>query len=107
VDWRDGIDDLLVDGPSSLEQSESSGSSSALHTDRPMMAWRDELDEELEQVRKTCEDLGADDEMTDLVLASHHRLNRALLEVMVARGGGMRDYVQHKLSIWEAILGDP
>jgi hypothetical protein len=62
-------------------------------------------DDELERVRKTCVDLGADEEMTELVLASHRR-DRTLLEVMVADGDDLRDYVQYKLGVWEAIFDE-
>ena len=48
-------------------------------------------------------DLGADDEMTELVLASH-RHDRTLLDVMLGNGDDLRDYVQYKLAIWEAIF---
>jgi len=50
-------------------------------------------------------DLGADEEMTKLVLASHCQ-NRTLLDDMVANGDDLRDYVRHKLAIWEAILNE-
>jgi hypothetical protein len=49
--------------------------------------------------------LGADEEMTKLVLASHCQ-NRTLLDDMVANGDDLRDYVRHKLAIWEAILNE-
>jgi hypothetical protein len=44
--------------------------------------------------------------MTAVVLASH-RHDRSLLDVMVADGGDLLDYVRHKLAIWEAIFTDP
>ena len=43
--------------------------------------------------------------MTELVLASH-RHDRTLLDVMVADGDDLRDYVQYKLAIWEAIFNE-
>ena len=50
-------------------------------------------------------ELGADQEMTELVLASH-RHDRTLLAVMVANGDDLRGYVQYKLAIWEAIFNE-
>ena len=61
--------------------------------------------DEFERIRRACVDLGADEEMTKLVLASHCQ-NRTLLDDMVANGDDLRDYVQHKLAIWEAILNE-
>jgi hypothetical protein len=61
---------------------------------------------ELGRIRQACEDLGADQEMTTLVLASHRR-DRSLLDVMVADGGDLVGYVRHKIAVWEAILTDP
>ena len=60
---------------------------------------------ELERVRRACVDLGADEEMTELVLASHCH-DRTLLDVMTAAGDDLRDYVRHKLAIWEAIFNE-
>ncbi len=60
---------------------------------------------ELKRIRRACVELGADQEMTELVLASH-RHDRALLDVMVANGDDLRDYVQYKLGIWEAIFNE-
>ena len=60
---------------------------------------------EFERVRRACVDLGADEEMTELVLASHCH-DRTLLDVMTAAGDDLRDYVQHKLAIWEAIFNE-
>jgi hypothetical protein len=65
----------------------------------------DATGDELERVRMACVDLGADEEMTGLVLASH-RHDRTRLDVMVARGGDLRGYVQSKLAIWEAIFDE-
>ncbi len=59
--------------------------------------------DESERIRRACVDLGADEEMTELVLASHCQ-DRTLLDAMVANGDDLRDYVQHKLAIWEAIF---
>ncbi len=59
--------------------------------------------DEFAQIRRTCVDLGADQEMTELVLASHLH-DPTLLDVMVANGDDLRGYVQHKLAIWEAIF---
>ena len=61
--------------------------------------------DEFERIRRACVDLGADEEMTELVLASHCQ-NRTLLDDMVANGDDLRDYVQYKLAIWEAILNE-
>jgi hypothetical protein len=58
---------------------------------------------ELARIRGICGELGADAEMTVLVLASH-RHDRGLLDVMLSEGGDLRDYVRRKLAIWEAIL---
>lgn len=60
-------------------------------------------EEELAQIRQACEELGADEEMTGLVLGSH-RYNRTLLDTMRADGGDLLGYVRHKLAIWEAIF---
>jgi hypothetical protein len=60
---------------------------------------------ELRRVRHACEDMGADDEMTALVLASH-RHDRTLLDRFLADGGNLLDYVRYKLGIWEAIFAD-
>jgi hypothetical protein len=70
-----------------------------------MMNVERDAKDELERVRKSCEDLGADEEMTELVLASH-RHDRTLLDAVVSDGGGVRDYVQRKLAIWEAIFDE-
>jgi len=67
------------------------------------MAIDDATEHELAQIRATCGELGADEEMTELVLASH-RHDRALLDVLLGEGGDLRNYVQHKLAIWEAIF---
>src|SRR5689334_17309998 len=48
----------------------------------PGMTPDDDEGDELERVRKACEDSGADEEMTDLVLASH-RHDRPPLDVVV------------------------
>ncbi len=69
------------------------------------MTTDDATGDELERVRGTCVDLGADEEMTELVLASH-RHDRTHLDVMVANGDDLRDYVQYKLAIWEAIFNE-
>ena len=61
--------------------------------------------DESERLRKACVELGADEEMTDLVLASH-RHDRTLLHVMVADSDDLREYVRCKLAIWEAILNE-
>ena len=41
--------------------------------------------------------------MTDLVLASH-RHDRTLIDVMLSDGSDLRDYVRHRLAIWDAIF---
>ena len=69
------------------------------------MTTDDATGDELERVRRACVDLGADEEMTELVLASH-RHDRTLLDVMVADGDDLRDYVRYKLAIWEAIFNE-
>ncbi len=61
---------------------------------------------EIRRIRKACEALECDEEMTALVLASH-RHDRSLLDIMVADGGDLVGYVRHKIAIWEAILADP
>jgi hypothetical protein len=61
--------------------------------------------DEFQRIRQACLDLGADEEMTALVLASH-RYNRALLDVMVANGRDLLDYVRHKLAVWESIFAE-
>lgn len=58
---------------------------------------------ELRGIRQVCEELGADEEMTALVLASH-RHDRSRLDVIVAAGGTLLDYVRFKLAIWETIF---
>ncbi len=65
----------------------------------------DATEDELERVRRACVDLGADEEMTELVLASH-RHDRTLLDVMVAAGDSLRDYARYKLALWEAIFNE-
>jgi hypothetical protein len=65
----------------------------------------DPIGEELERVRESCANLGADDEMTALVLASH-RHDRSFLEVVLAEGGNLQDYVRLKLAIWDEIFGE-
>ena len=60
---------------------------------------------ELKRIRRACVELGADQEMTELVLASH-RHDRTLLAVMVANGDDLRGFVQYKLAIWEAIFNE-
>ena len=62
-------------------------------------------DDELERVRRACVDLGADLEMTELVLASH-RHDRTLLDIMLADGDDLRDDVRYKLAIWEGIFNE-
>jgi hypothetical protein len=54
-------------------------------------------------IRRARVHLGADLEMTELVLASHAH-DRALLDLMLANGESLRDYVQSKLAIWEGIF---
>lgn len=65
----------------------------------------DETGDELERVRRACVELGADNEMTELVLASHCH-DRTLLDVMMADGADLREYARYKLAIWEAILNE-
>ena len=62
--------------------------------------------DELERVRGACVELGVDEEMTELVLASHGR-DRTLLDVMVANGDDLSDYVRYKVAMWEAIFNEP
>ncbi|MHB1559345.1 MAG: hypothetical protein ACYC61_17995 [Isosphaeraceae bacterium] len=59
---------------------------------------------DLARIREICGELGADAEMTFLVLASHRR-DRAPLDIMLSEGSDLSDYVRHRLAIWEAILG--
>ncbi len=61
---------------------------------------------EIRRIRKACEALGCDEEMTALVLASH-RHDRSLRDIMAADGGDPVGYVRRKIAIWEAILADP
>ena len=70
------------------------------------MTTDDATGDELERIRRACVELGADEEMTELVLASH-RHDRTLLDVMLANGDDLRDYVRYKLAIWEAIFNEP
>jgi hypothetical protein len=63
------------------------------------------MEEEREQIRKACEDLGSDEEMTLLVLGSH-RHDRSLLDVVVNSGGDLHDYVRLKIELWEAIFAE-
>jgi hypothetical protein len=56
-----------------------------------------------ELVRSACEELGADDEMTALVLASHRHAPEAL-DALVAEGGDLLGYVRLNLARWEAIF---
>jgi hypothetical protein len=43
--------------------------------------------------------------MTALVMASH-RHDRSFLEVVLAEGGNLQDYVRLKLAIWDEIFGE-
>jgi hypothetical protein len=61
--------------------------------------------DELERIRRACEELGTDEEMTELVLAAL-RHDRTLLDVMVANGEGVRDYVRKRVAMWEAIFNE-
>jgi hypothetical protein len=63
----------------------------------------DATEDELARIRGTCGELGADEEMTDLVLASH-RHDRAGLDVLPGKDSDLRDDVRHELAIWEAVL---
>jgi hypothetical protein len=54
--------------------------------------------DELELIRRARVHLGADLEMTELVLASHSH-DRTLLDVMLANADSLRDYMQCKLAI--------
>jgi hypothetical protein len=63
-------------------------------------------DDEIAGIRGMCGELGCDEEMTDLVVASH-RHDRAVLDVMLGEGGDLGDYVRHRLAIWEAIFRTP
>jgi hypothetical protein len=56
-----------------------------------------------ELVRTACEELGADEEMTGLVLASH-RHDPEALGTLLAEGGDLLDYVRSKVARWEAIF---
>jgi hypothetical protein len=60
-------------------------------------------EKEAELVRSACEELGTDDEMTALVLASHHHAPEAL-DALVAEGGDLLGYVRSKVALWEAIF---
>jgi hypothetical protein len=60
---------------------------------------------ELRLIRRACKALGADEELTALVVASHVH-DRSVLDVMVASGGDLLGYVRYKLGIWEAIFAD-
>lgn len=59
---------------------------------------------ELARIREICGELGADAEMTFLVVTSLRR-DRAPLDVILSAGSDVKDYVRHRLAIWEAILG--
>ncbi len=87
--------------PRSLLQSSSWSKQSMLRHSGESRTRRDEF----VRIRGACVDLGADEEMTELVLASH-RHDRTLLDDMMANGDEVRDYVHHKLAIWEAILNE-
>jgi hypothetical protein len=58
---------------------------------------------EAELVRSACQELGADEEMTRLVLASH-RHDPGALDALVAGGGDLLGYVRSKMARWEAIF---
>ena len=60
-------------------------------------------EKEAELVRSACEALGADEEMTALVLASHRHAPEAL-DALVAGGGDLLGYVRSKVALWEAIF---
>ncbi len=65
----------------------------------------DAMGDELDEFRRACVELGADEEMTELVLASHCH-DRTLLDSMTAAGNDLRDYARYKLAIWEAIFNE-
>lgn len=60
-------------------------------------------EKETELVHSACEELGADEEMTGLVLASH-RHDPEALDTLVAEGGDILGYVRSKMARWEAIF---
>ncbi len=66
---------------------------------------REAAEDELERVRDACRGLGVDDELTELVLAAY-RHDRTLLDVVLADGGDLRDYVQDEVAIWKAIFDE-
>lgn len=66
---------------------------------------REAAEDELERNREACRGLDLDDEMTELVLAAH-RYDRSLLDMVLAGGGDLLDYVQNKLAIWNAIFDE-
>jgi hypothetical protein len=69
------------------------------------MSSDDVAQDEFRRIRQACHDLGADEEMTALVLESH-RYDRTRLDIMVAAGSDLLGYVRHRLAVWETILGD-
>ncbi len=58
---------------------------------------------ELRRLRDACNDLGVDEEMTDLVIASH-RHDRSALDRFLSDGRGVHGYVGHMIGKWETIL---
>ncbi len=107
--WNDGLGSLtyrwrnrrrpVVPVPRSLPHSSGRSMQSMTRQSDESRARRDEF----AQIRRACVDLGADQEMTELVLASHLH-DRSLLDVMAANGDDLRSYVRHKLAIWDAIF---
>ena len=56
-----------------------------------------------ELIRSACEKMGADEEMTALVVASH-RYNPEALDALMADGGDLLGYVRSKMARWKAIF---
>ena len=71
----------------------------------PVINSHDVAAKEIRQIRLACKALGADEEMTDLVVASHIH-DRSALDVMVAEGDDLLGYVRYKLGVWKAIFAD-
>ena len=67
------------------------------------MDLQEAVTEELRQIGEACERLGADEEMTALVVASH-RYNRTPLDLIRTSGGDLLGYVRRRLATWEAIF---
>jgi hypothetical protein len=62
--------------------------------------------EEVEQIREACAELGSDEEMTALILSSYRR-DRTLPILETDDHENVREYVCRKLAVWKNIFESP